>query len=124
MIRLSIMRGRGRGPGGAPWERLPPLLAAAIVVVAAARARARLEGRLPVLMNTCRRQRRHRRRCWHAETGWRARMEGPARAAIKARQGVAFPMMEDITVLDAGMARLGVIPQLQGELPPAPDEAG
>ncbi|MCV3270542.1 AMP-binding protein [Roseobacter sinensis] len=43
-------------------------------------------------------------------------LEGPDRAAIKARQGVAFPMMEDIAVLDAGMAQVPKDGVAQGEI--------
>ncbi|GFE51246.1 acyl-CoA synthetase [Roseobacter cerasinus] len=43
-------------------------------------------------------------------------LQGPERAAIKARQGVAFPMMEDITVLDAEMAQVPKDGCAQGEI--------
>ncbi|MFC6583261.1 AMP-binding enzyme [Sulfitobacter aestuariivivens] len=42
--------------------------------------------------------------------------EGSDRAAIKARQGVAMPMMEDITVLDADMAQVPKDSSTQGEI--------
>jgi fatty-acyl-CoA synthase len=42
--------------------------------------------------------------------------EKPARAAIKARQGVAFPMMEHITVMDADMAQVPMDGKTQGEI--------
>ena len=38
------------------------------------------------------------------------------RAAIKARQGVAMPMMEDITVMDASMAQVPMDGKEQGEI--------
>ncbi|MEL6888203.1 MAG: AMP-binding protein [Pseudomonadota bacterium] len=38
------------------------------------------------------------------------------KAAIKARQGVAFPMMEDITVMDADMAQVDRDATAQGEI--------
>ena len=38
------------------------------------------------------------------------------KAAIKARQGVAFPMMEDITVMDAEMAQIPMDSAAQGEI--------
>jgi len=50
---------------------------------------------------------------------WRGDWDGlPAeeRAAIKARQGVAFPMMEHITVLDADMAQVPMDGATQGEI--------
>jgi fatty-acyl-CoA synthase len=43
-------------------------------------------------------------------------LEKPARAAIKARQGVAFPMMEHITVMDADMAQVPMDGKTQGEI--------
>ncbi|MGR3508934.1 MAG: AMP-binding protein [Sulfitobacter sp.] len=42
--------------------------------------------------------------------------EGAARAAIKARQGVAMPMMEEITVLDDQMAQVARDGTTQGEI--------
>ncbi len=53
------------------------------------------------------------------ECYWRddwADKQGPDRAAIKARQGVAMPMMEDITVMDADMARVPRDSTTQGEI--------
>ena len=50
---------------------------------------------------------------------WRRDWDGldnSARAAVKARQGVAFPMMEDITVLDEQMAQVTKDGQTQGEI--------
>jgi len=41
---------------------------------------------------------------------------GTARAAIKARQGVAFPMMEHITVLDEEMVQVPMDGKTQGEI--------
>ncbi|MEL6315961.1 MAG: AMP-binding protein, partial [Pseudomonadota bacterium] len=38
------------------------------------------------------------------------------KAAIKARQGVAFPQMEDITVMDAGLAQVARDGATQGEI--------
>lgn len=38
------------------------------------------------------------------------------KAAMKARQGVAFPMMEDITVMDAQMAQVPMTGDIQGEI--------
>ncbi len=46
---------------------------------------------------------------------WSA-VKGGDRAAIKARQGVAMPMMEDITVLDADMAQIAKDGSVQGEI--------
>ena len=43
-------------------------------------------------------------------------LQGPDRAAIKARQGVAMPMMEDITVLDADMVQVPMDGATQGEI--------
>ena len=42
--------------------------------------------------------------------------DAPDKAAIKARQGVAFPMMEDITVMDADMVRVPQDSTAQGEI--------
>ncbi|MFY9210953.1 MAG: AMP-binding protein [Aestuariivita sp.] len=42
--------------------------------------------------------------------------EGHARAAIKARQGVAFPMMEHITVLDENHRQIPMDGKTQGEI--------
>ena len=50
---------------------------------------------------------------------WRRDWDGldnSARAAVKARQGVALPMMEDITVLDEQMAQVADDGQTQGEI--------
>ncbi|MFK7867714.1 MAG: AMP-binding protein [Roseobacter sp.] len=51
---------------------------------------------------------------WRAED-WEA-LEGPDRAAIKARQGVAFPMMEHITVMDSEMQQVDMDGDAQGEI--------
>ncbi len=50
---------------------------------------------------------------------WRAEWddhEAEAKAAIKARQGVPFPMMEDITVMDSQMAQVPNDASAQGEI--------
>ena len=41
-------------------------------------------------------------------------LEGEQRAAIKARQGVAFPMMEHITVMDQSMSEVPKDGKTQG----------
>ena len=51
---------------------------------------------------------------WRAED-WDA-LEAGDKAAIKARQGVAFPMMEDITVMDASMTQIPMDGETQGEI--------
>jgi fatty-acyl-CoA synthase len=51
---------------------------------------------------------------WRGED-WDA-LDKPARAAIKARQGVAFPMMEHITVLDDAMAQVPMDGTTQGQI--------
>ncbi len=43
-------------------------------------------------------------------------LEGPARAAIKARQGVAMPFMEHITVVDDAMRQIAMDGAAQGEI--------
>lgn len=43
-------------------------------------------------------------------------LEGAERAAIKARQGVAMPFMEKITVMDADMTQIPMDGQSQGEI--------
>ncbi|MGZ2256843.1 AMP-binding protein [Roseobacter sp. A03A-229] len=43
-------------------------------------------------------------------------LDKPERAAIKARQGVAFPMMEDITVMDDQMTQVPMNGAEQGEI--------
>ena len=48
---------------------------------------------------------------------WQDRWDGvDDKAAIKARQGVAFPMMEDITVMEADMAQIDRDATAQGEI--------
>ncbi|WP_425091172.1 AMP-binding protein [Tropicimonas sp. S265A] len=49
------------------------------------------------------------------DPAWDAK-PGEERAAIKARQGVAFPMMEEITVLDDQMSRIPLDGQTTGEV--------
>ena len=43
-------------------------------------------------------------------------LDKPERAAVKARQGVAFPMMEHITALDADMQQIPMDGEAQGEI--------
>jgi fatty-acyl-CoA synthase len=53
------------------------------------------------------------------ECTWRGdwdSLQGGDRAAIKARQGVAFPMMEDITVMDEQMQQIPMDAKAQGEI--------
>ncbi len=50
---------------------------------------------------------------WNAE--WDA-LPGDDQAAIKARQGVAFPMMEDVTVVDDTMGQVKTDGSTQGEI--------
>ncbi len=57
----------------------------------------------------------HVTECLWRDEDWSG-LEGSDRAAIKARQGVAFPMMEDITVLDEQMAQVPMDSQAQGEI--------
>ncbi len=57
----------------------------------------------------------HVTECIWRDEDWSA-LDKPARAAIKARQGVAFPMMEDITVLDDHMAQVPMDSQTQGQI--------
>ena len=45
-----------------------------------------------------------------------AELEDEQRAAIKARQGVAFPMMEHITVMDQSMSEVPKDGKTQGEI--------
>lgn len=51
---------------------------------------------------------------WHDER-W-GDLDGDARAAIKARQGVSFPMMEHITVLNDDMTQVAMDGTAQGEI--------
>ena len=50
------------------------------------------------------------------ESGKWSELEGEQRAAIKARQGVAFPMMEHITVMDKSMSDVPKDGKAQGEI--------
>ena len=50
------------------------------------------------------------------ESGKWSELEGEQRAAIKARQGVAFPMMEHITVMDQSMSDVPKDGKAQGEI--------
>ncbi|SEO67779.1 fatty-acyl-CoA synthase [Salinihabitans flavidus] len=53
------------------------------------------------------------------ECTWRAEwdhLKGPERAAIKARQGVAMPFMEHITVMDEHMGQIPMDGETQGEI--------
>jgi len=51
---------------------------------------------------------------WDHDT-WGA-LDEPSRAAIKARQGVAMPMMDEITVMDADMTQVPMDATAQGEI--------
>ncbi len=51
---------------------------------------------------------------WHDQR-W-GDLDSDGRAAIKARQGVAFPMMEHITVMDSNMEQVTMDGQTQGEI--------
>ena len=51
---------------------------------------------------------------WHDQR-W-GDLDSDGRAAIKARQGVAFPMMEHITVMDSNMDQVTMDGQTQGEI--------
>ena len=57
----------------------------------------------------------HVTECIWKPADWDA-LDNAARAAIKARQGVAFPMMEHITVMDADMAQVPRDSKTQGEI--------
>lgn len=57
----------------------------------------------------------HVTECLWRAADWEA-LDGAARAAIKARQGVAFPMMEHITVMDADMQQIACDARSQGEI--------
>jgi fatty-acyl-CoA synthase len=58
----------------------------------------------------------HVTECLWREEDWGG-LEGPARAAVKARQGVAMPMMEHITVMDADtMTQVPMDGTTQGEI--------
>ena len=57
----------------------------------------------------------HVTECLWREEDW-GELQGDARAGIKARQGVAFPMMDDITVLDETMTQIPMNSTAQGEI--------
>ena len=57
----------------------------------------------------------HVTECYWETEKWSG-LEGEARAAIKARQGVAFPMMEHITVMDQSMSEVPKDGKTQGEI--------
>ena len=57
----------------------------------------------------------HVTECYWETEKW-AELEDEQRAAIKARQGVAFPMMEHITVMDQSMSEVPKDGKTQGEI--------
>jgi fatty-acyl-CoA synthase len=57
----------------------------------------------------------HVTECLWREDEW-GNLQGAERAAVKARQGVAFPMMEHITVMDETMTQVPMDSQTQGEI--------
>ncbi len=57
----------------------------------------------------------HVTECYWDADRW-GELETDARASIKARQGVAFPMMEHITVMDADMTQVPMDGTTQGEI--------
>ena len=57
----------------------------------------------------------HVTECYWETEKW-ANLEDEQRAAIKARQGVAFPMMEHITVMDQSMSEVPKDGKTQGEI--------
>ena len=57
----------------------------------------------------------HVTECYWESEKW-SKLEGEQRAAIKARQGVAFPMMEHITVMDQSMSDVPKDGKAQGEI--------
>ena len=57
----------------------------------------------------------HVTECYWESEKW-SELEGEQRAAIKARQGVAFPMMEHITVMDQSMSEIPKDGKTQGEI--------
>lgn len=57
----------------------------------------------------------HVTECLWQDAAWTG-LEGDDRAAIKARQGVAFPMMEHITVVDENMGQIPMDSTAQGEI--------
>ena len=57
----------------------------------------------------------HVTECYWESEKW-SELKGEQRAAIKARQGVAFPMMEHITVMDQSMSEIPKDGKTQGEI--------
>ena len=57
----------------------------------------------------------HVTECVWDQDKWR-HLDAPDRATIKARQGVAFPMMEHITVMDENMTQISMDGKTQGEI--------
>ena len=57
----------------------------------------------------------HVTECYWESEKW-SELEGEQRAAIKARQGIAFPMMERITVMDQSMSDVPKDGKAQGEI--------
>jgi len=57
----------------------------------------------------------HVTECYWESEKW-SKLEGEQRAAIKARQGIAFPMMEHITVMDQSMSDVPKDGKAQGEI--------
>ena len=57
----------------------------------------------------------HVTECYWESEKW-SELEGEQRASIKARQGVAFPMMEHITVMDKSMSEIPKDGKTQGEI--------
>ena len=57
----------------------------------------------------------HVTECYWESEKW-SELEGEQRAAIKARQGIAFPMMEHITVMDQSMSDVPKDGKAQGEI--------
>ncbi|MFK7876159.1 MAG: AMP-binding protein [Paracoccaceae bacterium] len=57
----------------------------------------------------------HVTECLWRDEDWHA-LEGDDRAAVKSRQGVAFPMMEHITVMDETMTQIPMDGTTQGEI--------
>lgn len=53
--------------------------------------------------------------CYFDDTRW-GDLSGDERAALKARQGIAMPMMEHITVMDADMNQIPMDSTTQGEI--------
>ena len=57
----------------------------------------------------------HVTECYWESEKW-SELEGEQRAAVKARQGIAFPMMEHITVMDQSMSDVPKDGKAQGEI--------